>query len=177
MNARKHANRMLWIGVALIVVNVIGSMILQSLMRDAGQDQSALGVLFPLSSLVTWTLTCGCAFLAISFPTRALHGRQISVRHRQPLATILLLVGVGCIVVGLVGNRVVASINDVMMMSNTGQDLLFTVGTVFRPLVTRALPVFGTVLIPASFLQRMIERDAATHQEIFTSPLDSGTEQ
>ncbi|QPZ37187.1 hypothetical protein [Paramicrobacterium chengjingii] len=168
MNARMHAKWMLWVGVGLIAVSVIGSVILQPLTMAAGQEQSALAVLFRLSTLLTWMLTCGCAFLAVSFPTRALDGRQISVRHRRPLATILLLIGIGCVVVGLIGDRVVAGVNDVMMMSNTGQDLLFTVGTVFRPLLTQALPFFGTMLIPASFLQRMIEQDSASSKKIFS---------
>ncbi|GAB2521451.1 hypothetical protein [Paramicrobacterium agarici] len=171
MNARKPANRMLLVGVLLIVVSAVAAIPLRAVLGSVRPADIALVDVFaPLHSLQTWALVCGCAFIALSFPLRALHGRQLSVRHRRSLATLLLVAGVGCVVVSLLSAPLLSWLSDLLMLTNTGQDVLFIAGPVLFPIISQAVPHTGLVLIPASVLQRAIEQDSTDRARIFTGP-------
>lgn len=168
MNARKYAKRMLWVGATLIIAGTIATIVIQTLMRTALPSQQLQGALATPMTLLSFAIRCGCAFIAVSFPLRALHGRQVSVNHRRPLARILLVAGIACVAIGVASRTVVSGLSQLLLMSNTGQDILYVLGSALFPIFSDVIPTIGIVVIPASILQGLIERDAATHEKIFT---------
>ncbi|WP_166996235.1 hypothetical protein [Paramicrobacterium fandaimingii] len=168
MNTKNLAKRMLWIGVALIAVGLIGSVLVSRFFTVATPDPVAMTILNSAQSILSWTLLCGCGSLAVSFPIRALHGRALSIRHRRSVARLLQVIGVITIGIGLVSTIIVSALNQFLMMSNTGQDILLMTGPILFPLFATVIPTVGVLLLPLSVLQRIIERDASTHEQIFT---------